>query len=275
MLSEKKNKARHKRLYTVWFHLKCEWAKQIETEGRLVVSRLCMRGENGKWWWVSFECNDNVFKLDKGVCTTLNIKKTQNCKFYFLNTFLLEYSCFTMLCKFLHTAKWISRMYTYMPSFLDFLSIQATTEHWVEFPVLPSRFSLVIYFIHNSVYTSIPISQFILPPLPFPLWYLYICSLCLCLYFCFANKFINFIFLDSTYRQYYMIFAFLYCISLRMIISRSIQVSACGIISFLSMVESYFKESDMNERLSIHTNTHYVPLYVCTTSLSIPLLMDI
>jgi len=82
---------------------------------------------------------------------------------------------------------------------LDCLSSQATTEHWVEFPVLPSRFSLVIYFIHNSVYTSIPISQFILPPLPFPVWYLYICSLCLCLYFCFANKFINFIFLDSTY----------------------------------------------------------------------------
>ena len=33
-----------------------------------------------------------------------------------------------------------------------------------EFPVLHSRFSPVIYFIHSSVYMSIPISQFIPPP---------------------------------------------------------------------------------------------------------------
>ena len=37
----------------------------------------------------------------------------------------------------------------------------------VEFPVLYSRFSLVIYFIHVSVYMSIPVSQLI-PPHPFP-----------------------------------------------------------------------------------------------------------
>ena len=39
-----------------------------------------------------------------------------------------------------------------------------------EFSVLYSRLSLVIYFIHsiNTVYMSIPVSQFI-PPLPFPL----------------------------------------------------------------------------------------------------------
>ena len=58
-----------------------------------------------------------------------------------------------------------------------------------QFPVLYSRFSLVIYCIHsiNSVYMSISISQFI-PPLP-P-WYPYVCSLCLCLYFCFVHKMI-------------------------------------------------------------------------------------
>ena len=33
-----------------------------------------------------------------------------------------------------------------------------------EFPVLYSRFLLVIYFIHISVYMSIPVSQFIPPP---------------------------------------------------------------------------------------------------------------
>ena len=57
-------------------------------------------------------------------------------------------------------------------------------------PVLYSRFSLVIYFMHsiNSVYMSIPISQFI--PSPLPPWYPCVCSLHLCLYFCFANKII-------------------------------------------------------------------------------------
>ena len=64
---------------------------------------------------------------------------------------------------FYRTAKWISYTYTYIPSFWDFLPIYVTTEHWVEFPELYSRFSLVTYFMHsiNSIYMSIPISQFI------------------------------------------------------------------------------------------------------------------
>ena len=42
----------------------------------------------------------------------------------------------------------------------------------------------------------------ILPTLfPFPLWYPYICSLWLCLYFYFANKIIYTIFLDSTHMH--------------------------------------------------------------------------
>ena len=36
----------------------------------------------------------------------------------------------------------------------------------IEFPVLYSRFSLVICFIHSSVYMSVPISKFIPPVLP-------------------------------------------------------------------------------------------------------------
>ena len=36
--------------------------------------------------------------------------------------------------------------------FLDWLPIYANTEHRVEFPVLHSKFPLIIYFIHNSVY---------------------------------------------------------------------------------------------------------------------------
>ena len=69
--------------------------------------------------------------------------------------------------------------------------------------VLYSRFSLDIYFIHsiNSVYMSIPISQFI-PLSPFPLGiHMFVCSLSLCLYFCFTDRFICTIFLDSTYMR--------------------------------------------------------------------------
>ena len=74
--------------------------------------------------------------------------------------------CYASFC---YTAKWISHLYTYIPpTFLDFLPIYVTTEHGVEFPVWCSGFSLVISFIHSSVYMSIPISQFIHPPL-FPL----------------------------------------------------------------------------------------------------------
>ena len=43
-------------------------------------------------------------------------------------------------------------------------------------------------------------------PVPlFSLWYPWICSLCLCLYFCFANNFICTTFLDCTYKWYYTI----------------------------------------------------------------------
>ena len=105
------------------------------------------------------------------------------------------------------TAKWISYTYMYMHYFLDFLPTYVTTEHWVEFPVLYSRFSLVIYFIHSSVYMSIPISKFIPPP--FLSLVSRICSLRLSL-FLLANKFICIIFLDCTYKRYYMILIFLF-----------------------------------------------------------------
>ena len=49
---------------------------------------------------------------------------------------------------------------------------------------------------------SIPISQFI-PPSSIPPWCPYICSLCLCLYFCFANKMIYTIF--SRFHIYALI----------------------------------------------------------------------
>ena len=73
--------------------------------------------------------------------------------------------------RFYRTEKWVSDMYTYIPSSLD--SLPVYTEHWVGVPVLWSRFSSVIYFMHSIVSMSIPVSQFI-PPLP-SLFVLYIC----------------------------------------------------------------------------------------------------
>ena len=70
-------------------------------------------------------------------------------------------------------------------------------EHPLDFPELYGSFSLVICFIH-TVYMSIPTSQFIQPTsissLGVPRF-----ILCLFLYFCFENKIIYTIFLDSTY----------------------------------------------------------------------------
>ena len=76
-------------------------------------------------------------------------------------------------------------MYTYIPSLLSFLPIQVTRRHRVGFAALYSRFSLVTCFKHsiNSVCMSIPISQFIPPS-----WYPCVCSLRLCVSFCFASK---------------------------------------------------------------------------------------
>ena len=65
------------------------------------------------------------------------------------------------------------------------------------------------------IYISILVSQFISPFLP-PFvsrsfcFILFCFFLHLCLYFCLANKFIYNILLDSTYKQYYMIFVFLF-----------------------------------------------------------------
>ena len=79
---------------------------------------------------------------------------------------------------------------------------ETITIFFLNFIFLYSTFLLVIYFIHISVYKSIPISHFIPPPPhtpAFPPWPPYVCSLHLCLYFCLANQFICTIFLDSTY----------------------------------------------------------------------------
>ena len=85
--------------------------------------------------------------------------------FHLFFIFLLEYSCFTMLCQFLLYSK-VHQLYVYIYSL--FFGFPSRLSYCRTFLVLYSRLSLVIYFIHSisSVYMSIPISQFI--PLPFP-----------------------------------------------------------------------------------------------------------
>ena len=63
---------------------------------------------------------------------------------------------------FCWTAKWVSYMYTYIPSFLDFLPRQATSEHWAEFPELCRRFSLW-WFSHSVMSNSCDPTDFSLP----------------------------------------------------------------------------------------------------------------
>ena len=106
-------------------------------------------------------------------------EETETNIFNFVIKFLLEYSYFIMCLFLLHSKLNQPHTYTHTPSLLDFLHFQITTEHWVDFPGLYSRFSLVIHFTHiyNSIYMSIPISQFLLAchfPLGVHIFVLYI-----------------------------------------------------------------------------------------------------
>jgi len=77
--------------------------------------------------------------------------------------------------------------------------------------MLYSGFSLVIYFIHSRVYTFIPISQFIPPhfsPVGVHMFVLYVHVSISAL----QKRPIYVIFLDSTNKQYYPIFVFLFLI---------------------------------------------------------------
>ena len=92
------------------------------------------------------------------------------------------------------------------------IRIRVSPQFWISFPFRAPRsieqtslchadsvFALVTCFIYSGVYVSIPVSRFN-PPSPTP-WCPYVCSLYLCLYFCFANRFICTISLDSTYMH--------------------------------------------------------------------------
>ena len=65
--------------------------------------------------------------------------------------------------------------------------------------ILYYRATWEAHFIHSSVYTSIPIPKS--SHSPFAPWCPYVCSLCLCLYYYFANRLICTTFLDLLSLQ--------------------------------------------------------------------------
>ena len=84
---------------------------------------------------------------------------------------------------------------------------------WV--PCVTCKFPLALYFTYGKAYVSIPLFPFV-PPL-LPLLFPQVCSLCLCLHCCPANRFISTIFLDSIvflFLTYFTVYNRLYGILL-------------------------------------------------------------
>ena len=129
--------------------------------------------------------------------TSWQPKKRSELLFFFFLTSLLEYNCFTMLCQFLLYSE-VNQLYVYIyPLFFVFPSHIGHQRTLSRVPyaiqqVLISYLFYTYYCIH--VNPNLPIH-----PTPcFPSWCPYFCSLCLCLYFCLANRFISW----STWEQY-------------------------------------------------------------------------
>ena len=114
------------------------------------------------------------------------IRPTWTFCFFFFN-FYWSLVAFQYCVSFYCTAKWISHTY---PLFLGFPS------HLGHHRALNSIiFIYILYIVESGVYMSVPVY----PISPFPL-VIPLCSLCLCLYFCFINKILCTIFFsDSTY----------------------------------------------------------------------------
>ena len=173
-----------------------------------------------------------------------------------------------MLCQFLLYNK-MNQLYcihiSHIPSLLRLpptLAIppfQVVTKHRADLPVLCGCFPLAIYFTFDSVYMSMPLSDFV-SAYPSPSLCPQVCCLRLRLYSCPVPRFFRTIFfvLDSIYMCQHMVFVFLFLTFFtlydRLGPSTSLQVTQFHSFLWLSNI----------------------PLYICaTSSLSIHLSMGI
>ena len=143
------------------------------------LSRKCLNGKNlhqtcsvnafGQWtaWHSTPQCRRVRWaSLHASVCMS-----EAAATFLFCYWRIIAFKCYVSFCC---TKKWISCMYTHIPSLLGFPPttsippLYIITEPWAEAPVLYSSVSLAIYFIHCRVYVSLLLSQFVLPSPSFP-----------------------------------------------------------------------------------------------------------
>ena len=160
--------------------------------------------------------------------------------------------CVSFCC----TSKWISHIYTHIPSLLNSPIPPRRSSQSTELSSLCyiGASQLAIYFIHGSVYMSIAIFQFVLPSSSL--------SVSTCPFSTFASLSLPcksthlYRILDSTYILSYMTFVFsFWLISLCITDSRSIHISTSDPISFHFMAN--------------------IPMYICATSSSIHLSRDV
>ena len=132
---------------------------------------------------------------------------------------------------------------------------------WVSFPLRSSQSpeqrplcctagSHSLSVLNTAVYTC----QFQSPHLPSP-WHPCTCFLGLWLCFNSEIKFISTIFLDSTYKQYYTIFVFVFQTYFTQCDNFQVQPHLCEGHSFIPFLQ-----------------LSNIPLYICASSFSIPLL---
>ena len=126
---------------TLWFLIsKNKLIRKLKVRGIL------MNSDSYRARGISKSSEKNVHSLIQAFSESFSI-------YLFLN--LIYWSivdlqgCISYRC----TAKWISHTYKYVHSLFP---IQIITNYWVDFPVLYSRFSLIIYFIQNVYMLFLP-----------------------------------------------------------------------------------------------------------------------
>ena len=115
----------------------------------------------------------------------------------------MEYNCCVVLVSAVQWSESAICIHISLPSWTSPAPPLVITEHRAEFPVLHSSFPLAVCFTHGTAYVSVPVSQFVHPPVlllkphaPPPV---HISILHVCVSVSAGNRFIITIFLDSTY----------------------------------------------------------------------------